>query len=304
MRLVTRSDFDGIACSVLLMELGVVDDIAYAHPKDLQDGTVEITSNDLLANVPYVEGCGLWFDHHSSETERLEFMGKFEGASEPADSAARVIYNYYDGAKTLSKFDEMLENVDMTDSARFTMDDVINPSGWPLLSFICDPRTGLGYHDDYKVGNIQLMRTVVDSLRTMDINQIMELPDVKDRTDRYFEQEKIHSEFQKKHSRLDGPVIITDCRGVPDIPAGNRFIVYTLFPEANIAARVIDAKNKEFTAISLGYSIFNRTSKVDVGSLLLQYGGGGHKAVGTCQVPSNYTDQALKEIIDYIKSHD
>lgn len=296
MRLLTRSDFDGICCAVLLKELGLMDEMVYAHPKDLQDGKVAVGKNDILANVPYVPGCGLWFDHHSSEQERLSLAGKYEGKSTLAPSAARVIYDYY-GAEKLSRFTEMLQYVDKVDSARLTEDEILNPSGWVLLGFICDPRTGLGYHKDYRISNLAFMGDLVEHIRTKSIDEIMALPDTVERINLYRENDQKAKAFLKQHSTLQGKVLVTDARGASDIPPANRFLVYSLFPAANISVRLIDGRGKEFVALSVGYSILNRTATVDVGSLMLKYGGGGHKAVGTCQVPYDEADQVLQEIV-------
>jgi oligoribonuclease NrnB/cAMP/cGMP phosphodiesterase (DHH superfamily) len=301
MRLLTRSDFDGIACAVLLKEIGIMDEMVYAHPKDLQDGKVEVTKNDILANVPYVEGCGLWFDHHSSEQERLELEGKYEGCSKLAPSAARVICDYY-GAEKFSKYQEMLEYVDKVDSAQLSKEEIMNPEGWILLGFICDPRTGLGYHKNYSISNLQLMRNLMEDLGNKSIDEILQIPDVKERIDRYFENDVVFKSYLLDKSIQVGPMVITDSRGSTDTPPGNRFLIYSLFPETNISIRLIDGRGKEFVSISVGYSILNRTSAVDVGSMMLKYGGGGHKAVGTCQVPYDKADQVLKEIIESIKA--
>lgn len=302
MRLLTRSDFDGICCAVLLKELGLMDEMVYAHPKDLQDGKIAVDRNDILANVPFVPGCGLWFDHHSSEQERLALAGKFEGKSTMAPSAARVIYDYY-GAEKLSRFAEMLHFVDKVDSARLTEEEILNPTGWVLLGFICDPRTGLGYHKGYRISNLAFMGELVDHIRTKGIDEILALPDTRERIDVYRENDLQAREFLVEHSRQEGPVLITDARGVDEIPPSNRFLVYSLFPEANISIRLIDGKGKEFVAISVGYSVLNRTATIDVGSLMLKYGGGGHKAVGTCQVPYAMADQVIKEIVAVCKTN-
>ncbi len=300
MRLLTRSDFDGICCAVLLEELGVVDEMVYAHPKDLQDGKIKVTENDVLANVPFVEGAGLWFDHHASEDERLSMVA-FKGVSDEAPSTARLIYDYYQGHDKLQKFDEMLKYVDKVDSADLTEDEIKNPSGWVMLGFICDPRTGLGYHQDFTTSNLQLMQNLVQYIRTMSIDDILANSDVKERVDMYLENDARCREFIKENSRVDGPVVITDTRVNTDMPPGNRFLVYPLFPETNISIRVLNVKGGEAVSISVGHSITNRTSEVDVGSLLLGYGGGGHKKVGTCQVPVAEADNALKEIIEACK---
>jgi len=302
MRLLTRSDFDGICCAVLLKELGLMDEMVYAHPKDLQDGKIAVGSNDILANVPYVPGCGLWFDHHTSEQERLQLTGKYEGKSISAPSAARVISDYYNSEK-LSRFKEMLHFVDKVDSADLSEDEILNPTGWILLGFICDPRTGLGYHKGYRISNLAFMNELVEHIRTKSIDEILSLPDTQERIAIYQENDQKAREFLKKHSWVEGSVLITDARGVDDLPPSNRFLVYSLFPETNISIRMIDGKGKEFVAISVGYSILNRTATVDVGSLMLKYGGGGHKAVGTCQTPYNMADVALKQILSACNSN-
>jgi oligoribonuclease NrnB/cAMP/cGMP phosphodiesterase (DHH superfamily) len=301
MRLLTRSDFDGICCAVLLFELGVVDEMVYAHPKDLQDGKIEVTSNDVLANVPYVDGAGLWFDHHSSEEERLN-MVHFKGNSEEAPSTARVIYDYYMGDERLEKFEEMLKYVDKVDSADLTEDEILNPSGWVLLGFICDPRTGLGYHQEYSKSNLLLMQELVDSIRTKGIEEILALPDVRERIDRYFENDHKYSDFLKEHSRTDGSVVVLDTRGIDEIPPGNRFLIYSLYPDANISVHSLKVKGGEAVSVTVGHSITNRTSEVDVGSLMLSYGGGGHTKVGTCQVTNADADRIIEEIIEVCKS--
>lgn len=300
MRLLTRSDFDGIACAALLKELGVIDSMEYAHPKDLQDGKIEVTENDVLANVPYVPGCGLWFDHHSSEQERLALDGQYRGCSRDAPSAARVIYDYYHDPR-LSKFDEMLQYVDWVDSAQLSEEEILNPTGWVLLGFLCDPRTGLGYHKSFTISNLQLMKDLMESLRSESIDEIMANPNIQERVKLYFENDARCKEFLKKNTRVDGPIAITDARGATEMPPGNRFLVYSMFPETNISIRLIDGRGKQFVAISVGYSILNRSATVDVGSLMLKYGGGGHQAVGTCQVPYADADRVLAEMVQAIK---
>ena len=296
MRIFTRGDLDGFACSVLVTTMESVKEIMFVHPKDAQDGRFEATSEDILVNLPYVPGCGLWFDHHSSEQERLGLEGKYEGRSTSAPSAARVICDYY-GADKFGRFSEMLLNVDKVDSGQLTEEEVLNPSGWVLLGFICDPRTGLGYHKGYRISNLQFMNELVEHMRTKSIDEILNLPDTQERIKLYRENDQKAKAFLKDRSRMEGPVVITDARGAAEIPPSNRFLVYSLYPKSNIQIRLIDGKAKEFVAISVGYSILNRTATVDVGSLMLKYNGGGHKAVGTCQVPYASADGVLKEIV-------
>ncbi|MDF9408972.1 exopolyphosphatase [Pelotomaculum isophthalicicum JI] len=302
MRLLTRSDFDGLACAVLLKAAGIIDDRAFVHPKDIQDGIIKVTENDVLANVPFVEGCGLWFDHHSSEDERLELKNKYKGDSRPAPSAARVIYDYYGGKEKFGHLDEMMAAVDKSDSGQFTSDEILNPKGWVLLSFIMDPRTGLGRFRDYNISNYQLMDDMIEYCRKMSIDEILKVPDVQERIKQYNEQNELFKDMIKKHTTTDGNVIITDLRGVDPIYSGNRFMIYVLFPEQNISVWVIDGKNKQNCVFAVGRSIINRSSKTDVGSLMLKYGGGGHKMVGTCQVVYEEADRVMNELIASMKN--
>ena len=302
MRLITRSDFDGLACGALLEFLGLVDEWQFVHPKDIQDGLVKATKNDILANVPYIDGCGLWFDHHSSEEERLGKDIKFEGVSKLAPSCARVIYEYYGGAEKLGKFGEMIKYVDKMDSADLTADEIMNPTGWVLLGFLVDPRTGLGRIRNFTISNLDLMKKLSrDNTFTKPIEEILAMSDVKERIDVYFEQHNKFVEMVKKHAKIEGKAIFADMREMETIYAGNRFLLYTLFPDQNISVWVVDGKQKVNTVITVGYSVINKSATVDVGSLMLKYGGGGHKAVGTCQVPYEDTDKIIAEIIKAVK---
>ena len=296
MNLLTRSDFDGLACAVLLKEMGIVKDWKFVHPKDLQDGTVTVTANDILANVPYVPGCGMWFDHHTSEHERHGLPKDLKGSWQKLDSAARVVYEYYKDQYDLSKFDEMLEQVDKVDSGRLSADDILNPQGWVLLGFLTDPRTGLGRFREFAISNYDLMQNLVDCCRTMTIDEILQRPNVKERVDLYNEQSELFKEMVRKYTKINGNVIVTDLRGVETIYTSNRFMIYSLYPEQNISMWIIDGRNKENCPIAVGYSVLNRTATVDVGSIMLQYGGGGHPQVGTCQVPYDDADRVIAEL--------
>ncbi len=301
MRLLTRADFDGLACGALLKEVGVIDNWKFVHPKDMQDGQVEVTKDDVLANVPYVPGCGMWFDHHTSEKERLAADLKYEGESRPADSAARVIYDYYGGKDKLGHMEDMVLAVDKVDSAKLSIDEIQNPEGWVLLGFIMDPRTGLGRFREFRISNYQLMETLIDAVRTQPINEILANVDVAERVTLYQEQDKLFREMVKKVTRTNGNVIISDLRGVDPIYAGNRFLVYSMYPEQNISIWAVDGRAKMNCPIAVGHSVLNRTSKTDVGSLMLKYGGGGHPQVGTCQVPYDDADKVIAELVEKMK---
>lgn len=297
MRLVTRSDFDGLACGALLLEAGVIDSWKFAHPKDIQDGLVEVDENDCLANVPFVEGCGLWFDHHSSEHERLQLEGKYKGESRMTPSCARIIYEYYGGEERFPQFGEMMAAVDKVDSGNLTVEEVMNPRDWILVGFLMDPRTGLGRWRKFSISNYQLMEKLMKACRVMSTKEILALPDVQERIEVYREQTEKFQEMVKQYTRIEGNVIITDLRGVDPIYTGNRFMIYSMYPDQNISAWIVSGKGGEGCSVAVGYSIINRSCKIDVGSLMLKYNGGGHKKVGTCQFSAANMDTELPKLL-------
>jgi hypothetical protein len=304
MRLITRSDFDGLVCAVLLREVENIDSVEFVHPKDVQDGKVAAGRDDILTNLPYVPGVGLWFDHHSSEIVRNEDTASYRGRFEIAPSAARVVYNHYSvGTEKLRKFDALLESVDKSDAAQLTMEDVTKPGGWMLLSYVMDPRTGLAYHRSYKISNRDLMMKMIELIARNpdDPDTVLADPDVKERIDRYFQQQEEFAKLMRERSTVEKNVIVTDLRGLGELPAGNRFLIYTMFPQANIQVRIFDGRKGEFTVCAVGHSIFNRTSKTDVGRLMDKYGGGGHRGAGTCQLPNAHAEAKIRDIIEEIK---
>ena len=301
MRLLTRSDFDGLICGTILKEVGVIDCWKFVHPKDIQDGIVEVTDNDVLCNVPYVEGCKMWFDHHSSESERLGNSAHFVGESRLAPSAARIVYEFYDGPSKMPQYEEMVEAVDRVDSADLTIDEILRPEGWVLLGFIMDPRTGLGRFRDFRVSNYELMEILMEACRVKTINEILAMSDVEERIDIYKKQSELFIDMIKKHTRIEGNVIVSDLRDVNTIYTGNRFIVYSLFPKQNISIWIVDGRAKLNCSIAAGHSIVNRSSKTDVGSLFLKFGGGGHRQVGTCQVPYEIADKVIAELVEKMR---
>ena len=302
MRLLTRSDFDGLACAVLLNKVGIIDSYKFVHPKDLQDGLVEVNENDCLANVPFVKGCGLWFDHHLSETERNAYEGQYHGRSEQKPSCARVIYEYYGGKDTFPGLEYFIESVDKVDSANLTIDDIKNPKDYVLLGFIMDPRTGLGRFRDFTISNYQLMEKMIDWCATKSIDEILHLPDVVERIDLYNEQTEKFVEMVKAHTKVVGKTIITDLRGETTIYTGNRFMIYSLYPDCNLSVWIVSGKGGEGCSCAVGYSVLNKTCNVNVGSLMLKYGGGGHKAVGTCQFNNDNMNSKVKELLDEIET--
>ena len=302
MRLLTRSDFDGLVSAVLLVEKGLVDEFKFVHPKDVQDGVVEATSNDILANIPYIPGCGMWFDHHASEKGRVPADLEFEGVCRAAPSAAEVIWEHFGGVETFGEqLLPLMDAVNRSDAGNLNRMEILEPEGWILLSFIMDPRTGLGRFQDFSVSNYVLMEHMIEYCRSMSVDEILEIADVRERKERYLEQHDKHLAMLRENSRVEGACIITDLRGCDTIFAGNRFLIYALHPEQNIELRVLWGKEKKNVVLTCGHSILNRTSKIDVAKLMLQYGGGGHERVGTCQIATDVADNALIEILNIIK---
>lgn len=301
-RLITRSDMDGLVCGVLLKELGVIGDITFAHPKDMQDGIVDVSDNDITTNLPYVEGVYMAFDHHASEMERIHGRAPNHIIDPDAPSAARVVYDYFGGKETFPNVtDEMMAAVDKADAARFTKEDILNPQGWELLSFIMDARTGLGRFRDFNISNYQLMMKLIDFCRThKDIEEILALPDVKERVDLYFDHQLRFREQIERCANVHRNLVVLDLRREEIIWAGNRFMVYALFPSCNISCHVIWGKNKQNTVFAVGKSILNRTSKTNIGNFMLEFGGGGHEAAGTCQVDNLKSEETLQTLVKQI----
>ena len=295
MRLITRSDLDGLACAVLLKQVLTIDEVKFAHPKDVQDGKIPVDKNDIITNLPYVEGVGLWFDHHYSESLRKP-LANIPGRLEMAPSTARVIANYY-GMEKFKQYDDLLIAADKIDSADLTSEEIVNPQGWILLAYIADSRTGLGYYHDFTISNFNLMTKLIELLEHKTIEDILADPDVKERVNRFRNDQEKFTDLLKEHSWMDGKCVVSDFRNIDDFHAGNRFLVYSIFQEANISIRIIDGKNREFAVLALGHSITNRTAKVNIVRLMSLYGGGGHIGAGTCQIPYQDVKRVLKEIL-------
>lgn len=299
-RLITRSDFDGLVCAVLLKHLDMIDDIKFVHPKDMQDGKIEVTNNDISTNLPYVPGVHLAFDHHLSETIRNEKVDNHI-IDPDAPSAARVVWQHYGGHEAFpAEWDEMMEAVDRGDSAQFNKDQVLNPKDWDLLNFLMDARTGLGRFREFRISNYNLMMDLIDYCKNHNIDEIMTLPDVVERIELYNEQGTLFKEQLKRCSTIHKNLIVLDLREEEVIHAGNRFVIYALFPETNISIHVMWGFQKQNTVFATGKSIFDRGSKTNVGELMLKYNGGGHQAAGTCQVEHDKSDETLKALIEQI----
>ncbi len=300
-RLVTRSDFDGLVCAMLLRELDLIGDIKFVHPKDVQDGKIELSENDITTNLPFDKRVGIAFDHHESElirNKKEEYEGKYIIDGD-AKSAARVVYDYYGGAERFKRVsEEIMIAVDKGDSADFTKEEILNPTDWVLMNFLMDARTGLGRFHDFRISNYDLMMELIDYCVDHDIKQVLELPDVKERVDMYFDQQEKFVAQLKDITTIHDKVAVIDLRDQDPIYTGNRFMVYALWPEVEVSVHVAWGFRKQNTAVMIGRSIINRNSSVDIGELCLSYGGGGHRKAGTCQLDNDKVDGELPTIIE------
>jgi len=295
MRVLTRGDLDGLTSAVLISIAEKVTEVRFAHPKDVQDGKIPCDAEDVVVNLPFVKGCGLWFDHHVSEERKLSDIGKFKGKFAVAPSAARVVYDYYKKPE-FEKYKAMLEDTDRLDSAQLKPEDVTDPKGWILLGYTLDPRTGLG--PEFQ----KYFRWLVEYVKEVPLEKVLQHPEVKKRADRVLQEQEEFKAVLKKNTRLDGTVVVTDFRAVKDAPAGNRFLVYTLYPKANVEVRIFRGKEGKTVNCAIGHSIFNRTCKVNVGDLCASYGGGGHQGAGTCQLVTEKAEAQIAEIIAKLKN--
>jgi nanoRNase/pAp phosphatase (c-di-AMP/oligoRNAs hydrolase) len=301
-RLVTRSDFDGLVCAALLKHLGILDDILFVHPKDVQDGKVAMGPTDVTTNLPYSADVAISFDHHSSEVLRVDGPRSNHVIVPGAESAARVVYEYYGGAEAFEGIEELMEAVDKGDAAQFSLEEILRPSGWVLLNFLMDPRTGLGRFRDFRISNYQLMMQLIDVCTAMSIEEILETPDVQERVELYFEHTGAAVEQIRRCATVHGNLVVLDLREEDLIHPTNRFTLYALFPECNISIHALWGLRKQNTVFATGKSILDRGSRTNVGELMLSYGGGGHEAAGTCQIENDDAPRVLAELVSKINA--
>jgi nanoRNase/pAp phosphatase (c-di-AMP/oligoRNAs hydrolase) len=300
-RLVTRSDFDGLVCAALLQELGLLHDILFVHPKDVQDGKVELNEHDITTNLPYRPEVALSFDHHSSEQRRVVGERENRVMTADADSAARVVYDYFGGVERFPNVSlDMMEAVDRADAAQLGIEDILDPQGWILLSFLMDPRTGLGRFREFRISNYQLMMQLIDSCLSMSIEEILDSPDVAERVELYREHADAAVEQIRRCSVVHDRVVVLDLRDEEVIHPTNRFLIYALHPECTVSIHVLWGLRQQNTVFAVGRSILDRSSQVDIGALMLAHGGGGHEAAGTCQIDNDRAETVLDELVQTI----
>jgi hypothetical protein len=293
MKLITRGDLDGLTCAILLTEVEKIDEVDFAHPKDVQDGKTQVSKNDILANLPYDERAGLWFDHHISQADAS--WNDFAGAYDVAPSAARVIANHYKSPR-FARYEELLAATDKMDAAELSREDIVAPKGWILIGYTLDPRTGLSDFRSY-------FKHVMELAKRFGPDEILKDSQVRERVDKLQSEEKAFLESLKINSRSDGNVIVTDFRGMSNLPHGNRFLIYTLFPDQNVSVRIADGFDKKFVSIQVGHSILTHTCKTNVGEMLIEHGGGGHFGAGTCQPATEDADRVIADIVEVLKEN-
>jgi nanoRNase/pAp phosphatase (c-di-AMP/oligoRNAs hydrolase) len=304
-RLITRSDMDGLVCAVILKELDLVSEVVFAHPNDVQHGRIGVSPGDIIANLPYAETAYMCFDHHASEVIRKGGAAQNHIIDDRSPSTARIVFAYFGGRSNpalRSITNEMMEAVDHADSASFSREDILHPEKWTMLGFIMDARTGLGRFRDFKKSNYQLMLKLIDWIRDFSIDGVLAQPDVRERVDLYMEHKMKCRTQIERNATVHKNLVVADLRHAGRIWAGNRFVIYALFPQCNISMHALWGKNEQNTVFAVGKSILNRTSTVHVGKLMLEYGGGGHEKAGTCQIDNNKADHTMRELITRINA--
>lgn len=297
-RLLTRSDLDGLICAVLMRYMEIVNEIVLIdHPSAMQEGRVRVKHDDIITNLPYVSGAYLAFDHHVSETLRNK-KDPSHIIDPDAPSAARVIYEYYGGRSRFPEFfDDIMEAVDKADSGKFSRSEILHPTGWVLLNFLVDKRTGIEDWGNFDVSENEFKLRLIEWIGRMPVEEILRMPDVAQRVEVYFRYEEKYKEQLLSSAILKRNVVVIDCRGINAVYPGNRFIIYALYPGCNVSIQIKEEPEEEKTTFSVGKSIINTTSEVNIGQIMLRYGGGGHRAAGACHVPDPEAERVLSELI-------
>jgi oligoribonuclease NrnB/cAMP/cGMP phosphodiesterase (DHH superfamily) len=281
----------------------MIDDILFAEPMDMQDGKVEIMSNDITTNLPYVDGVHLCFDHHISETKRVGDRDNHIIIGD-APSAARVVYEHFGGQKNFPGISlDLMEAVDKADSAQYSEEDILAPDPWTLVNFMLDPRTGLSRFGDFAISNEQLMKDIMDYCRHHPVDEILEIRDEEERLHLYLEHEELSEQQLSRYTKMEGKVAVLDLRNEDPVFSCNRFTVYTLFPECNVSIQVLPNHDGSKIVLAVGKSILNRTTDANIGMLMLEFGGGGHASAGTCQIDSDKADGVLQEIVQRLQEN-
>ncbi len=293
MRLVTRGDLDGLVAAVLITTMETVDSLELIHPQEITDGKFMVRKGDILANLPYHPDCDLWFDHHELTESNRKPPAILKGKHALLPSVARVVFEYYQSDK-LRQYEPLIAETDRFDSAQLSVDDISDPHGAIQLGFAIDPRTGLGIDKE-------LFLSLVALLKTVDIDTVLATPEISRRAAVCRENDVNALQFLNDHSRAEANVVITDLRGLENIPVGNRFLIYIAFPDCNVSVRAQWGPRKEFVTVNIGHSILNRTCRTDIGRLCSDFGGGGHWGAGACALDPATADTKLAALVARLK---
>ncbi|MEN8223325.1 MAG: exopolyphosphatase [Acidobacteriota bacterium] len=293
MRIVTRPDFDGIVCAALLMEVfEITEPVLWVEPVKINNKAVEIKEGDILANLPYDERCSFWFDHHFTNSVDADFKGEYR----LAPSAAGIIYDHFRNDYK-KNFDKLIRETDRIDSARLTQEEIILPktNKFVLLSFTIKGNN---------MENEAYWNKVVELIRTKDIDEIIEDKDVKLRIKKEIDNDLRYKEYLIEHTSIENGVSITDFRPFVSVPSGNRFLVFSLFPDTYVNVKIRNSDEKDGKVIlSVGHSIFNRKCRVHCGKLVARFGGGGHFGAGSCSCDEGVFEDSKDSIISTLKKN-
>ncbi len=291
MRIVTRPDFDGVVCAVLLRDIfEITEPVKWIEPYEMKNRAGEIVEGDIIANLPYSEGCSLWFDHHLSNRTDADF----EGAFREAPSAAGIIFEYYKG-KFSRDFTELVHQTDRIDSADITMDEVLNSADYPFM-LLSSTISGRGEEDEAywnRVVGLLLYRTV---------EQVMEDEEVRVRYSAVLEKDRIYSSILKEHTEVLKNISVTDFRALEIEPKGNRFLVYSLFPDILVDVKIRYNKNdRTRIVLSMGQNIFKKGNRINLGEIASLYDGGGHRGAGSCSFPVSEAEETIRKITEVLE---
>ena len=291
---------DGLACGMLLKEIGVIDRVSFAYPRDIETGKIEINAANITAGLPYRKEAHLAFDHYPGTSADSDIRGNLI-TDKRMPSTSRVIYNHYGRDKFSRISPDMLDAVDKGYSAKITSDEILYPGGWILFGYLIDQRTGLERFGRFSMSNEEIVAMLVDGYRERTIWEILSLPAMEERLAVYFSNVDQYKGQILRCASVYYNLVVFDMRMESKIFPGNRFMVYALFPECNVSLQVIsDPKNDKVVFVA-GKSVLDRSYSGDIGSIMRKYGGGGHSAAGTCQTEKDKADGVLENLINELQ---
>ena len=298
-RLITRAEFDGIVCGAIFKRLGLVDDILFAHPKEVQDKLITVGPQDILANLPFAEGAHMVFSHRARRSNTDAHRNYITDVTAP--SSTRVVYQHYSGDARLSGLPTgLLEAVDNVNSGKLSRDDISDPKGWILLGFLLDARTGMGR---FKLNQpyTETLYETIDMLNVKGLDAILTSPNIAQMAALYREHQPLAKQQIEQCVRLHDNVLVLNLLDQKLAYTVNRFMMYMMYPQCNLSIHVLRGTKSGSVILACGRSVFNRTGERSIGKVLAEFGGGGHHSAGTCQVPIVDCDAVLARLIEYFR---